>query len=86
MASGDLFKGFPVRFSMKNMQHVKVLEKFESGSCFSDFNEQEPDAGTAGGYSDEWNGSCVKEEIIIKIFKICDESLICVTYLFCYDR
>ncbi len=29
MASGDLFKGFPVRFSMKNMQHVKVLEKFE---------------------------------------------------------
>lgn len=49
-----------------------------------DFNEQEPDAGTAGGYSDEWNGSCVKEEIIIKIFKICDESLICVTYLFLY--
>lgn len=34
VASGDLFKGFPVRFSMKNMQHVKVLEKFESGSCF----------------------------------------------------
>ena len=29
MASGDLFKGFPVRFSMKNMQHVRVLEKFE---------------------------------------------------------
>lgn len=29
MASGDLFKGFPVRFSMKNMQHVKVLEKLE---------------------------------------------------------
>lgn len=57
-----------------------------AGVVFSDFNEQEPDAGTAGGYSDEWNGSCVKEEIIIKIFKICDESLICVTYLFCYDR
>ena len=53
-----------------------------AGVVFSDFNEQEPDAGTAGGYSDEWNGSCVKEEIIIKIFKICDESLICVTYLF----
>ena len=29
MASGDLFKGFPVPFSMKNMQHVRVLEKFE---------------------------------------------------------
>ena len=53
-----------------------------TGVVFSDFNEQEPDAGTAGGYSDEWNGSCVKEEIIIQIFKICDESLICVTYLF----
>ena len=43
-----------------------------TGVVFSDFNEQEPDAGTAGGYSDEWNGSCVKEEIIIKIFKIVD--------------
>ena len=32
MASGDLFKGFPVRFSMKNMQHVRVLEKFEDGA------------------------------------------------------
>ena len=53
-----------------------------AGVVFSDFNEQEPDAGTAGGYSDEWNGSWGKEEIIIKIFKICDESLICVTYLF----
>lgn len=29
MASGDLFHGFPVRFSMKKGQHVKVLEKFE---------------------------------------------------------
>ena len=57
-----------------------------TGVVFSDFNEQEPDAGTAGGYSDEWNGSCVKEEIIIKIFKICDESLICVTYLFMTDK
>lgn len=37
MASGDLFKGFPVRFSMKNMQHVKVLEKFEDRSCFFGF-------------------------------------------------
>ena len=29
MASGDLFHGFPLRFSMKKGQHVKVLEKFE---------------------------------------------------------
>lgn len=29
MASGDLFHGFPVRFSMKKNQHVRVLEKFE---------------------------------------------------------
>ena len=29
MASGDLFRGFPVRFSMKKTQHVKMLEKFE---------------------------------------------------------
>ena len=29
MASGNLFRGFPVRFSMKKMQHVKMLEKFE---------------------------------------------------------
>lgn len=29
MASGDLFHGYPLRFSMKKSQHVKVLEKFE---------------------------------------------------------
>ncbi|MCM1159445.1 MAG: hypothetical protein NC348_13270 [Clostridium sp.] len=29
MASGDLFHGYPLRFSMKKGQHVKVLEKFE---------------------------------------------------------
>ena len=29
VASGDLFPGFPVRFSMKKTQHVKMLEKFE---------------------------------------------------------
>lgn len=29
MASGDLFRGFPVRFSMKKSQHVRMLEKFE---------------------------------------------------------
>lgn len=29
MASDDLFRGFPVRFSMKNIQHVRVMEKFE---------------------------------------------------------
>ena len=29
VASGDLFRGFPVRFSMKKTQHVKMLEKFE---------------------------------------------------------
>ena len=30
MASGDLFRGFPVRFSMKKAQHVRMLEKFEN--------------------------------------------------------
>lgn len=30
MASGDLFHGYPLRFSMKKSQHVKVLEKFEN--------------------------------------------------------
>lgn len=29
MASGDLFRGFLVRFSMKKSQHVRMLEKFE---------------------------------------------------------
>ena len=29
MASGDLFHGYPLRFSMKKSQHVRVLEKFE---------------------------------------------------------
>lgn len=29
VASGDLFRGFPVRFSMKKTQHVRMLEKFE---------------------------------------------------------
>ena len=29
MAGGDLFHGYPLRFSMKRGQHVKVLEKFE---------------------------------------------------------
>lgn len=29
MANSDLFHGFPVRFSMKKEQHVKLLEKFE---------------------------------------------------------
>lgn len=29
MASGDLFRGFLVRFSMKKGQHVRMLEKFE---------------------------------------------------------
>lgn len=29
MAGGDLFHGYPLRFSMKKSQHVKVLEKFE---------------------------------------------------------
>ena len=28
MASGDLFRPFSLRFSMKNEQHVKILEKF----------------------------------------------------------
>ena len=30
MASGDLVRGFPVRFSMKKAQHVRMLEKFEN--------------------------------------------------------
>lgn len=29
MASGDLFRGFLLRFSMKKDQHVRMLEKFE---------------------------------------------------------
>lgn len=29
MANSDLFHGFPVRFSMKKEQHVRILEKFE---------------------------------------------------------
>jgi len=29
MVGGDLFHGYPLRFSMKKSQHVKVLEKFE---------------------------------------------------------
>ena len=29
MANSDLFHGFPVRFSMKKEQHVRLLEKFE---------------------------------------------------------
>ena len=29
MASGDLFRGFLLRFSMKKAQHVRMLEKFE---------------------------------------------------------
>ena len=29
MASGDLFRGFLVRFSMKKDQHVRMLQKFE---------------------------------------------------------
>lgn len=28
MARGDLFRPFSLRFSMKNEQHVKILEKF----------------------------------------------------------
>ena len=28
MASGDLFRPFSLRFSMKNEQHVKILQKF----------------------------------------------------------
>jgi hypothetical protein len=29
MASGDLFRGFLLRFSMKKDQHVRMLQKFE---------------------------------------------------------
>lgn len=29
MASGDLFRGFSVRFSLKKRQHVEMLQKFE---------------------------------------------------------
>ena len=28
MASGDLFRPFSLRFSLKNEQHVKILQKF----------------------------------------------------------
>ena len=28
MASGDLFRPFSLRFSLKNEKHVKILQKF----------------------------------------------------------
>lgn len=32
MANGNLFRAFTVRFSFKNEQHVKMLQKFDDDS------------------------------------------------------
>lgn len=32
MASGDLFRPFSVRFSLKNERHVKILQKFNDNN------------------------------------------------------
>lgn len=67
MASGDLFHGFPLRFSMKKAQHVKVLEKFEDGKLNSGKTRNQVIIDALERYYDEMeqgNGSSGGDEVV----------------------